>query len=298
MKYLGYLFYDYNDVSRNIKFIELLIKYSKQNNIKLILKYDKNNFKDKSLLNELEEPDLIINRSRFNFISDYFYKKNDKILFINKPFITEIANDKYKLYEYILSIDKKNKTKVKENYNLKEKINIIKTYKFSEVKSELLPLIAKNRYSYGGEDVFILDDYNDINRFNDDYIFQEILDFGKDLRVYILNNKIVKGILRTNKNDFRANYSLGGDIKIYDFNKDELDYINNILRHFEIFYGSLDFIFRDKTLFLNEIEDPVGARMLYNLTDIDIAKELINDIIKALSKQKNIKTNKESRFKC
>ena len=38
----------------------------------------------------------------------------------------------------------------------------------------------------------------------------------------------------------------------------------------DIDYGGMDFIFHDGKLMFNEIEDAVGARMVYENTEIDI----------------------------
>ncbi len=248
---LGYLFYDSKDVKRNQSFIDAIIKEFKTYDINVILYTEKENYKS------LKTPDFILNRSRFHQISEHF-----KCSF-NEAFTTKIANDKLLTYDYF-----------------KEDIPTITTYKRKEVSS--FPLVCKNRYSHGGKDVFIIHNEKEIQS-SDDYIYQDIVVKGKDLRVYILDNKILTAILRENNEDFRANYSLGGSISLYTLNNKEKTIIYKILSKIDMVYGGIDFLFDENGhLLLNELEDPVGARMVYQLTDIDIVKEYVNVIRKKL----------------
>ena len=77
-----------------------------------------------------------------------------------------------------------------------------------------------------------------------------------DLRVYIIGKKIVGAIKRQANNSFRANFSLGGSVTSYQCDKEILDYVNQVVQVFDFGMVGIDFI-------LDEIEDVVGARMLY-----------------------------------
>ncbi len=248
---LGYLFYDSKDVKRNKSFIDAIINEFKKYNIDIILYTQEDDYKN------LKQPNFIINRSRFDDISKHF-----KLSF-NEAYTTKITNDKLLTYNYFKDI-----------------IPTIKTYTKDEITS--FPLVCKNRYSHGGKDVFIVENESEIKA-SDDYIYQDILVKGKDLRVYILDNKILAAVLRENKNDFRANYSLGGSISLYTLNNSEKEIIYKILDHIDMTYGGIDFLFDESgNIVLNELEDPVGARMLYKLTDIDVVEEYVRIIAKKL----------------
>lgn len=62
-------------------------------------------------------------------------------------------------------------------------------------------------------------------------------------------------------------------------NEDERSLVKRILSLVESDYIGIDFLFDDGHLIFNEIEDTVGARMVYDKTDIDIIK-LYCDYIK------------------
>ncbi|MBI9012605.1 MAG: ATP-grasp domain-containing protein [Clostridiales bacterium] len=244
---LGYLFYDKRDISRNEKFIEWLIEEALKYDLNLILHHTEDN------LETLETPEFIINRSRVAFIS-HFYKD---IKVFNNALVTEIANDKYKTYHYF-----------------KDDIPMLKTCLVSERTT--FPCIVKSKSGHGGTDVFWVTSKEELT-YSDEYIAQDIApQLGKDLRVYILDNKIIQGILRTHETDFKSNYSLGGQAKVYDLSEQEKALVYKILEKLPLVYGGIDFLFDEHNhLILNEVEDAVGARMLYNLTDIKIVDDYI-----------------------
>jgi gamma-F420-2:alpha-L-glutamate ligase len=77
--------------------------------------------------------------------------------------------------------------------------------------------------------------------------------------------------LRRSKEGFRANYSLGGEVVEYFLSEDETNRVHQIIEHFSFDLVGIDFIVGDDSaLIFNEIEDVVGARMLYECTSIDI----------------------------
>lgn len=243
---LGYLIYDKKDVHRgtNHNFITWLIDEAKKYDIELVL-YTQENLPDKT-------PDFIINRSRFYKLSEKF-----NTFHINDPMVTKIANDKWLTYEYFKDI-----------------VPMMTTVL---AKDMVCPCVVKNRFGHGGHDVHLLSDYK---AYSDDYIAQDIATKGKDLRVYILDNQIYAAVLRTNDQDFKSNYSLGGQAQLYHLNEDEKHCVHKILKKLPMIYGGIDFLFHNDELVLNEIEDPVGAMMLYNLTDKNIVEDLFKIIIK------------------
>ena len=117
----------------------------------------------------------------------------------------------------------------------------------------------------------------------DEYVMQQCCsDLGRDVRAYIIGNKIVAAVLRTSKDSFKSNYSLGGNVEQYQLNAREKDMINAILKKLPVDYAGIDFTFHNGKAVFNEIEDAVGARMLYQVSDKDIAKLFVSYIVKVL----------------
>lgn len=257
---IGYLIYDQRDIKRNITFIEWFLKSSQEKNMTLTLYDDQNDFSAVAL------PDYVINRSRKVDISQYYEQLNIPVF--NSALVTELGNDKYKTYEFF-------------NPHIKMMPTRLAT------KPLIFPCVIKERSGHGGEQVFLLhhlDDMKDEYSTNQ-YIVQPLCDqLGKDLRVYVINNEIIASVLRYNPNDFKSNYSLGGSISLYELNDSEIQLVKKIIDLLPMAYAGIDFLFdKNNELILNEIEDVVGARMLYNLKEINIVDLYLEHIKKTIS---------------
>ena len=119
-----------------------------------------------------------------------------------------------------------------------------------------------------------------------EYVVQQCCsDLGRDVRVYIIGNKIIKAVLRTSTESFKSNYSLGGKVQEYTLNNEEKAMVERIVDKLPLDYAGIDFTFNNGKAVFNEIEDAVGARMLYQVSDIDIVEMYIKYILEQLSKE-------------
>lgn len=252
---IAYIIYDKKDIKRNSSYINWFIDEAKLLDINLILITTEENYK------KLELPNFVINRSRNYIVSEYFESKNIKVF--NNSFITKVTNNKFLTYKYLKDKD----------------IPLLDTYKLID-EPHFYPCIIKSVDGHGGNEVYYVNNKSDIPPLNKEYIYQTIAPkLGRDLRVFIINNKIITSILRTNNKSFKSNYSLGGDIELFKLRTNDYKIIEDIIDCFEFDYVGIDFLFDENdNLLLNEIEDAVGSRMVSQLTDINIAKLYLNYI--------------------
>lgn len=147
------------------------------------------------------------------------------------------------------------------------------------------PYIIKTCAGHGGSQVFMVE-----NRMQEKQVLQSIehekyikqkvcSDLGKDVRVYILGNEIVEAVLRTSKESFKSNYSLGGNVEKYSLNDREKEMVYAITKELPLDYAGIDFTFHNGRAVFNEIEDAVGARMLYQVSDFDIVQIFVKYIV-------------------
>ena len=94
---------------------------------------------------------------------------------------------------------------------------------------------------------------------------------GRDLRVYVLGGRPLCSVMRSSDTDFRANHGLGGRAEVVEPPPEALDIVRRIVPELLPDFVGVDFVFGDGCVYLNEIEDVVGTRMLYELTDLDPA---------------------------
>lgn len=188
--------------------------------------------------------DFVINRTNDYKITQYFEGQGIRVF--NPSELSRLANDKQKCYEFMM------------NHNIE----------IMPINYTGIPVVKKKIDGHGGTEVMML---NHTEAFEDNYVYQKPCDTpGKDLRVWLIGGKIITAILRESKTDFRSNFCLGGSAIPYQLNDNEICFIKKIAKLINSDYIGIDFIFNNGRLVFNEIEDTVGARMVYDKTDIDI----------------------------
>ena len=141
-----------------------------------------------------------------------------------------------------------------------------------------IPAVKKPIDGHGGQNVTMI---NKKEEFEPGFVYQKpCATLGKDLRVWAIGGKIITAILRESDTDFRSNFCLGGKATPYELNHDETALVKKVLSLIKSDYIGIDFLFDNGHLIFNEIEDTVGARMVYDKTDIDIIKLYCNYIKK------------------
>ena len=114
------------------------------------------------------------------------------------------------------------------------------------------------------------------------FIYQGYLANNGDVRLYVLNKKVIGAVKRSNDKDFRSNFSLGGEVEEYKASTEMIDIAIKISELLDADYIGVDFIIYDKGFVVNEIEDPVGARMLLKANGVDAVSLFIKHIKNAL----------------
>lgn len=190
------------------------------------------------------DPDFVVNRTNNYEIAEGFEQKGIRVF--NPSSLTKLANDKQKCYEFMA-----------ENGIEIMPINYTGT-----------PVVKKARGGKGGTEVFMLDKAED---FESGFVYQKpASDLGKDLRVWLIGGEIIASVLRQSETDFRSNFCLGGSASVYNLSDEERELVKKISSLVSYDYIGIDFVFNRGKIVFNEIEDTVGARMVYDTTDIDI----------------------------
>lgn len=144
-------------------------------------------------------------------------------------------------------------------------------------------VVVKSVSGHGGTEVFLVENQEFDPRMltiESDFVIQPLVgNKHQDLRVYVLGKEILACVLRTAKEGFKSNFSLGGNVELYQLTEEQEENINRITALFDFGLVGIDFIVADDgTLLFNEIEDVVGARMLYQCTDINLVKKYLSFI--------------------
>ncbi len=143
------------------------------------------------------------------------------------------------------------------------------------------PWVVKSRSGHGGTEVFRADGFREVEPacagIRDPIVQTMASEPGRDLRVYVLDGRILASVMRSNDRDFRANYKLGGSIELCDPPAGVAEMVAKFCDALSPDLAGIDFVFDGRPVF-NEMEDAVGTRMLYELTDLDPAN-LLADLV-------------------
>lgn len=250
----GLIVYNEIDRERNIWFIAKLLELL--NDESFSLSY----VDEKELINYVSnhEIDYVIYRARNYQLLEELEKR--QIITFNNSLTNKVANDKL-LTAFFL----------KEN-------NIKNIPTFQNLKSMSFPCVMKSRHGHGGKEVFLLKSPGDATSLNNEYIYQPFIVNQGDIRVYVLNHQALAAVKRTNHHDFRSNFSLGGEVSLYPLDQELKQVATKISHLLDASFIGVDFLLTKNGYLVNEIEDPVGSRMLYQVSDIDIIKLLVDFI--------------------
>ena len=275
----GWLIYDREGRERNGWFIEQLLSYSaeRHENLRLI-EAEKLLFgvKNGRLFVDFggEKPDYALVRCIFPLLSQCLEACGVRVF--NNAGTSLAANDKRRTQ----ALAAKLRIPTPDTYFLDAR-------RFDPAAFSY-PLILKSADGHGGKEVFYVENPKSaslaVESFKTrDFLLQECVDKGRDVRVYLLGEKILCAVERRSENDFRSNFSLGGGCALFEPSSEMVRAVGKISRRLRPTFIGVDFIFRDGQPLLNEIEDVVGTRMIYKLTDLPVHRLYFDKVIEALN---------------
>lgn len=212
------------------------------------------------LLRLVSDAELIINRSR-DADAAAFLEKNG-LAVSNPSELNRTANDKLATYERLRSV-----------------VPMLETQLLTEAPSLPYPFVAKPAGGHGGNGVTLVKCEAEFSAYRAAHPEKSVIqpvatDIGRDMRVYVVGGRPIAAMLRESVGDFRSNYSLGGRagfVPLGSLSGEEFAIVRAVSSELPLDYAGVDIMRDHGRAILNEIEDPVGARMLYTFTDIDPA---------------------------
>lgn len=252
----GLIVYNKTDQNKNQWFIDKCLKELNDDDFSLLYKEESETI---SYARE-NKLDFVIYRAR-----DYRLVRELEQLGIrvfNNSLANKIANDKYQSYLFCKMND----------------LPCLETYEDSKYVNEYF-FVMKSVDGHGGKEVYLVENEEFAKKILEDthkkYIYQQFIDHASDVRLYILNKKVIGAVKRENKHNFRSNYSLGGCASKYEPSQEMVEIAEKVSSLLDADYIGVDFIINDNVCVINEIEDPVGARMLYETSAIDVVSLFI-----------------------
>jgi glutathione synthase/RimK-type ligase-like ATP-grasp enzyme len=220
----------------------------------------------------IKKPDYAVQRCIFPLLSEVLEK--DGVRLFNNAGVCDICNDKRKTQ---LLASQLRIPVMKTAFADKRFLNLPKP-----------PVVVKSASGHGGSEVFFAESEAEIYAALDKIDGNEVLfqscatDIGIDKRVYMLGGEVLAAVMRTSENGFKSNFSLGGKAELCEASVEEREIARRIVGELRADFVGVDFVFNNGKPILNEVEDIVGTRMLYELTDMDAVKiyaDYISDIM-------------------
>ena len=151
------------------------------------------------------------------------------------------------------------------------------------------PVVIKAARGCGGRQVFRCADPGEAAEAlravgPDDAVVQPVCDTpGRDLRVYLLGGEVLACMLRKSTDrDIRSNFGLHRNADRVTPPREILDVCEKISALLRPDLIGVDFIFHQGQPWLNEIEDAVGTRMLYERAGMDAADLYMTHILRTM----------------
>ena len=277
-----WLIYRKEDAVRNKAYIEMYQSYAPEYGLECKLVYVedllygvKNGepYLVKNCANEEELPDFAIVRTILPSLNKQLELLG--IPCLNSYQVSCICNDKAESYRYLSG----------KGIPMPDTLFVANQEIAGFLEKCQIGTVLKAVDGHGGAQVCLYDgDKEAILRImgRSDMVAQEkIGNRNSDLRVYVIGGKVLASVLRESNEGFRANFSLGGKVSLYNLKAEEQKLVQKVIDLFDFDMVGIDLILDDSgNLVFNEIEDVVGARMLYQCSDINIVREYLNYISK------------------
>lgn len=267
----GLLFYDHEGARRNEWFIDRLIASAERRGCELRLIVHKKGDE----FTACSGYDFAIVRTIDPDLNEAL--ESSSIPTFNNSMTSRVANDKYKTYLLARELG----------------IPVMDTVLISsdtDLTALDYPMVIKSVDGHGGSEVFKVENAEEcklkLSLLQDKRVIAQSLcdEAGVDTRVYVMGDKVLGAAKRTSQTDFRSNFSLGGSAEMVTATDEMTDAIRKLGESLSFDFVGVDFIRHKGRWVLNEIEDVVGTRMLYSLTDIDAADRYIGYIIDRITK--------------
>ncbi len=274
----AWIIYGRDDAIKNQAYIELYYQEGRKRNIEfqlllvenIELGCDQQGCYVKNQGARLEKPVFAVVRTIYPLLSSHLEEMGIKTY--NNSMVSRICNDKARTCQYLSS----------------RGIPCIPTtfYQHDKLIAHL-PIeeerVIKTVDGHGGSQVFLYNQTDEIRNQSgsSDFVLQpRIRGTGQDIRVYVIGHEIIAAVCRQTTEGFRANFSLGGNVSLYSLSQSEQELVERVISFFDFGMVGIDFLVEDDGHWiLNEIEDVVGARMLYQCSDINLVGRYIDYMI-------------------
>lgn len=256
----GILYYRAEEAERNAGFIRLMQQAADRTGTGLRLAVDAEEIP--------EDADFILFRDRDPELARMLERSGHRLF--NRAEVNRIANDKYATFELGALLG----------------LPVVPTRRVAHPdEMNVFPAVLKTVDGHGGTEVVRCLDKMDAGWFFSRHAGRKIIEQpfiesgAADVRLFMIGEEAAGAVKRTGSTGFKSNYTLGGRADPYLPSAGMTAAAAKIARALKSDYIGVDFLLLpDGGFLLNEIEDPVGSRSLYDTSGINIAELIMERI--------------------
>lgn len=214
-------------------------------------------------------PNAVLSRMRVDWISEHLERMDIPVF--NNSKVCRICNDKRRTHLFLQGLP------MAETMFLDGTCGIISA-------PVCYPRVLKPADGHGGESVQLIENETTWQEAADRLLadgkrpalHQAVVSHpGQDLRVYVLFGQILAGVLRTAKTGVVSNFKLGGSVELHPLTDAERALAEAVIQRFEeagapLCMAGVDLLYTENGPVISEVEDVVGSRMLYQVSDMDL----------------------------
>ncbi|MCT2537938.1 RimK family alpha-L-glutamate ligase [Aquibacillus koreensis] len=167
----------------------------------------------------------------------------------------------------------------------------IDTTSYLAIERELeYPMVVKEAYGSFGEQVYLIHSrqalFALIQALEDrPFVIQEYISssYGRDIRLNVVGDQVVASMIRTAKNDFRANVAVGGTTEAYQPTEQEISLALAAAKAVEASFAGVDLLFGPNSQpIICEVNSNAHIQGTYQSTGINVADYMIDYIVRTL----------------
>lgn len=214
------------------------------------------------------QPDAVLSRMRLDWVSEHLERMGIPVF--NNSKVCRICNDKRRTHLFLQGLP------------MAETVFLENACAGSVPAA--WPRVLKPANGHGGESVQLLESSDAWQAATEAMcqngprpaLHQAVVSRpGQDLRVYVLFGRILAGVMRTAKEGVVSNFKLGGNVALHPLTEAERTMAQAVIQRFEdagapLCMAGVDLLYGEEGPLVSEVEDVVGSRMLYQVSDMDL----------------------------
>ncbi len=157
------------------------------------------------------------------------------------------------------------------------------------------PLIVKEAFGSFGKQVYLVKNRAELKNVVEKigfkpFLVQEFIknSCGRDVRVYVVGDKVVCRMLRVNKNDFRSNVSGGGEAFLFEANAEIDEAALCACKALGTDFAGVDVMFGEDSPVVCEVNSNPHFRSALNATGVNLADYIIDYIVNKIMAKADI----------